>query len=73
MSTMIEPDRRAAVSKSVAAHRRVADKLAEVPGLTVADIRDLLGITRKHAVPLCEYLDRSGVTKRPGDLRVRAG
>lgn len=42
-------------------------------GLTVADIRDLLGTTRKYAVPLCEYLDRAGVTRREGDLRVRAG
>jgi selenocysteine-specific elongation factor len=42
------------------------------PGLTVADIRDLLGTTRKFAVPLCEYLDRIGVTRREGDLRVLA-
>ena len=42
------------------------------PGLTVAEIRDLLGTTRKYAVPLCEYLDRAGVTRRAGDLRVLA-
>jgi selenocysteine-specific elongation factor len=41
-------------------------------GLTVAEIRDLLGTTRKFAVPLCEYLDRAGVTRREGDLRVKA-
>jgi selenocysteine-specific elongation factor len=40
------------------------------PGLTVAEIRDLLGTTRKYAVPLCEYLDRVGVTRREGDLRL---
>jgi len=40
--------------------------------LTVAEIRDLLGTTRKFAVPLCEYLDRIKVTKREGDLRVLA-
>lgn len=38
-------------------------------GLTVAQIRDLLGITRKLAIPFCEYLDRQGFTKRQGDLR----
>ena len=38
----------------------------------VAEIRDLLGTTRKFAVPLCEYLDRVGLTRRDGDLRVRA-
>jgi selenocysteine-specific elongation factor len=54
-----------------AMRRRVTDKLAEgIPGLTVAEIRDLLGTTRKYAVPLCEYLDRTGVTRREGDLRV---
>ncbi len=41
-------------------------------GLTVAEIRDLLGTTRKYAVPLCEYLDRVGVTRREGDLRLPA-
>jgi selenocysteine-specific elongation factor len=53
--------------------RRVTEKLAgRGPGLTVAEIRDLLGTTRKYAVPLCEYLDRVGVTVRAGDLRVLA-
>jgi selenocysteine-specific elongation factor len=51
--------------------RRVTDKLKESgKGLTVAEIRDLLGTTRKYAVPLCEYLDKMGVTRREGDLRV---
>jgi selenocysteine-specific elongation factor len=53
--------------------QRVADQLARQPaGLTVAEIRDLLGTTRKFAIPLCEYLDRVGVTRRSGDLRVKA-
>ncbi len=37
---------------------------------TVAEIRDLLGTSRKYAVPLCEWLDRTGVTRRQGDERV---
>ena len=41
-------------------------------GLTVAEIRDLLNTTRKYAVPLCEYLDLVGVTRREGDLRLSA-
>jgi selenocysteine-specific elongation factor len=53
--------------------RLIADKLAAGPGLTVAEIRDLLGTTRKYAVPLCEYLDKVGVTQRQGDLRLLAG
>jgi selenocysteine-specific elongation factor len=50
--------------------RLVAARAAAGPGMTVAEIRDLLGTTRKYAVPLCEYLDRVGVTRREGDLRV---
>jgi selenocysteine-specific elongation factor len=52
--------------------RIVLDRLKEGKGLTVAEIRDLLGTTRKYAVPLCEYLDRVGVTRREGDLRMMA-
>jgi selenocysteine-specific elongation factor len=52
--------------------RLLAEKLAGGAGLTVAEIRDLLGTTRKYAVPLCEYLDRVGVTRRDGDLRFLA-
>jgi selenocysteine-specific elongation factor len=53
--------------------RRVTERLQQGAGLTVADIRDLLGTTRKYAVPLCEYLDRVAVTRREGDLRFLAG
>jgi selenocysteine-specific elongation factor len=53
--------------------RRVTAKLtAGGSGLTVAEIRDILGTTRKFAVPLCEYLDRAGVTRRAGDVRFLA-
>ncbi|HVX62630.1 MAG TPA: selenocysteine-specific translation elongation factor [Pirellulales bacterium] len=40
-------------------------------GLTVSQIRELLAVSRKYAVPLCEYLDRIGFTRREGDLRLR--
>jgi selenocysteine-specific elongation factor len=49
----------------------VTERLKEGSGLTVAEIRDILGTTRKYAVPLCEYLDRIGVTRREGDVRVQ--
>ena len=44
--------------------RRVIERLQSGPGATVAEIRDLLGTTRKFAVPICEYLDRIGLTRR---------
>lgn len=52
-----------------AMRRRVTERLQTGQGATVAEIRDILGTTRKFAVPLCEYLDRAGVTRREGDLR----
>jgi len=39
-------------------------------GLTVAELRTLLNSSRKYVVPLVEYLDTVGVTRRVGDLRV---
>jgi selenocysteine-specific elongation factor len=36
----------------------------------VAEFKDLAGITRKHAIPLLEYLDRERVTRRQGNERV---
>jgi len=50
--------------------RRVCEKLAETSGLAVSEIRDLFGTSRKYVLPMCEYLDRVGVTKRVGDVRV---
>lgn len=35
----------------------------------VKDVRDLLGTTRKHIVPLLEHLDATGFTLRKGDVR----
>src|SRR5205807_1855712 len=34
--------------------RRIEERLASGPGMPVAEIRDLLGTTRKYAVPICE-------------------
>jgi selenocysteine-specific elongation factor len=49
--------------------RRVRERLADGLAMTMADLRDLLGTTRKYAVPIGEYLDRIGLTKRDGDVR----
>lgn len=37
--------------------------------MTAAEFRDLLGTSRKYAVPLLEWLDSHGVTIRDGDFR----
>ncbi len=38
--------------------------------ITMAGFRDLIGTTRKYAVPLLEWFDAAGVTLRSGDYRV---
>jgi len=38
--------------------------------LAIAAFKDLTGITRKYAIPLLEYLDRTRVTRRVGDERI---
>ena len=52
--------------------RRIAGRLENGGGVTVAEIRDILVTTRKYAIPLCEYLDRVGLTRRDGDMRYLA-
>ena len=37
--------------------------------IAAATFRDLLGISRKTAIPLLEYFDRTGLTLRIGDVR----
>ena len=63
----------------IAFHRDVLDGLSPVlaglwsthpGGFTVSQLRETLGITRKHAVPLAECLDRRGWTRRSGDVRL---
>jgi selenocysteine-specific elongation factor len=48
---------------------RVEAHLNENGRMTAADFRDLLGTSRKYAVPLLEWLDGHGVTIRSGDYR----
>ncbi len=46
--------------------------LAELGSATPAALRDRLGLTRKYLIPLLEWADRRGVTRRAGDARVLA-
>ena len=49
----------------------VRTQLAANPeGLTMAEIRDALGTTRKFALPLIGILDRNGATRRRDDVRI---
>ena len=48
---------------------RISRLLTQSDHLTLSEIKDHLETTRKYAVPICEYLDRVGVTRRIGNLR----
>jgi selenocysteine-specific elongation factor len=49
--------------------RELAVLFQSGPQQPVATIRDHWQMTRKHAIPILEYCDRSGLTMREGDLR----
>lgn len=51
------------------AERALRGYLAQNGEITVAGFRDLIGSSRKYAVPLLEYFDSKGVTRRHGDVR----
>jgi len=52
------------------ARDRVSQYLKEKGEITVGSLRDLLGTSRRFALPLLEYFDRERLTRRVGDVRV---
>ncbi len=50
--------------------RELGELFDSAPEQSVASIRDHWQMTRKHAIPLLEYCDHTGVTVRSGDARV---
>jgi selenocysteine-specific elongation factor len=55
---------------AIAAARQVALRLFKArPGFTTMDFRDALGVSRKYAVPLLDYLDKTRFTVRNGHDR----
>jgi selenocysteine-specific elongation factor len=52
------------------ARARLESSIRASGALTMAQFRDLVGTSRKYAVPLLEWFDASGVTIRNGDVRV---
>ncbi len=57
------------LSPGFVARAQAAVRSAAKDGITVSAFREQLGTTRKYAVPLLEHFDRTGVTRRDGDLR----
>ena len=58
---------RASIDKLIADVKALKSKN---PKFGVGEFKNLTGVTRKHAIPLLEYLDRQRVTRRVGDERM---
>ena len=54
------------------ARELIGAELRDDEGLTISEIKEVLGVSRKYAVPICEHLDRIGFTRRVADRRVLA-
>ena len=59
------PEALAALRADIVALKQTPD-----PRVDVATFKQRYGLTRKHAIPLLEYLDRERVTRRVGESRV---
>lgn len=59
------------------AHEQAKTLLLEhfkrAPSISVPTFKDLLGVTRKHAIPFLEHFDQIKLTRRAGDDRVPYG
>jgi selenocysteine-specific elongation factor len=50
--------------------RLMAAQKAKTAKIDVPTFKDLIGVTRKYAIPLLEYLDQQRITRRVGDERI---
>ncbi|MEN6302796.1 MAG: SelB C-terminal domain-containing protein, partial [Armatimonadia bacterium] len=80
MTALVEQDRVVRVADRVtyhaervaAAREAVRQAIAQHGSVSVAELRDQLGVSRKYTLALLEYLDATGFTRREGDARVLA-
>jgi selenocysteine-specific elongation factor len=63
------PDMHFSASAVSDARDRIVFHLQEHGTILAKDARDILGTSRKYVVPLLEYFDAQGITKRDGDTR----
>jgi selenocysteine-specific elongation factor len=62
------------VAFSPTAYREMVDRISalisERGEISVADVRDMFGTSRKYALALMDHLDHERITRRVGDVRV---
>lgn len=57
-----------------AAERKLVERLRrEGGGADTGTFKEMFGVTRKYLIPILEYFDRRGLTRRDGNRRVLAG
>ncbi|HWJ03442.1 MAG TPA: SelB C-terminal domain-containing protein, partial [Verrucomicrobiae bacterium] len=54
-----------------AAKEQVLSLLSEKGEISPADVKDLLGTSRKFLIPILEYFDAQKITRRVGDKRIK--
>ena len=75
MAYLREQDDLRAIKDGLLFPSQIKDKLLAVlasmdTDITVASLRDSLGLSRKYTLPMLEFLDAQGVTRRVGDKRI---
>jgi selenocysteine-specific elongation factor len=57
------------MTTDIVARAEATVRASGATGITVSALRESLGTSRKYAVPLMEWFDQRGVTRRAGDVR----
>jgi selenocysteine-specific elongation factor len=81
LQVLVDQGRAVRLKENVVFHRQVLQKveatlvqfLREHREITPVEFKDLLGISRKYAIPLLEYFDSQKLTIRVGDKRILRG
>jgi selenocysteine-specific elongation factor len=78
MGFLVQTGELVVVDEKVVLHREILEQsrqklveyLTRQGTIDAGAFKDLIGATRKYAIPLLEYWDSKGLTKRVGDTRV---
>jgi len=70
LAIKVKPDLYYSPAAVEQARQTVVDRCRKTGKITLAEFRDLMGVSRKFAQALLEYFDRTGLTRRVEDYRV---
>jgi selenocysteine-specific elongation factor len=81
LQVLLDQGRAVRLKENVVFHRSNLDKaesllvayLRDHREITPIEFKDLLGVSRKYAIPLLEYFDSQRITIRVGDKRILRG